>query len=337
MKRSRQGQLGFSLLELVVAMAITLVISGAIYGMMAAGQSSFEREPLLSERQQNIRLAMTLIQEDIANAGQGFPPLWQSFTNGLDGAGPATPRLLTQAGGAVAQTSDFLQIFGNDGRCPPVTVCKQAGANLFLHQSVASTCYGLPGLVNISDNTGLGELRCAKDDGKGSCGNAHLIFPGGGKVIDNAAAITPVNVVRYEIRLDATDLDINRNPIPSLWRSADADALLATGCGGGGAGWQLVARWIEDLQVQYRTNAGWVDNPPPAAAGAFILANYANVVREVRISLSARANLRGTNPGAGGVGGAALRGQLVTTTSPRSALAALAQEPVVKPAVTQWR
>ena len=63
---------GFSLLELMVAMVITLVITGAMYGLIVSGQGSFRREPALSDRQQQIRIAMSRIQEDILKAGEEY-------------------------------------------------------------------------------------------------------------------------------------------------------------------------------------------------------------------------------------------------------------------------
>src|SRR5207245_4605165 len=56
---------GFSLLELLVAMVVTLIVTGAIYGLLASGQTAFRREPLLTERQQNIRAAMEMMQADV--------------------------------------------------------------------------------------------------------------------------------------------------------------------------------------------------------------------------------------------------------------------------------
>lgn len=91
MTHERQG--GFSLIELLVAMTITLIVSGAIYGLLTGGQSAFRREPELTERQQNIRLAMDMIMRDTANAGVSLPPFAQIFTTGLDddGASPIGP------------------------------------------------------------------------------------------------------------------------------------------------------------------------------------------------------------------------------------------------------
>ena len=54
---TRSSQSGFSLVELLVAMLVTLVVSGAVFALMTAGQGAFRREPELTERQQNIRVA----------------------------------------------------------------------------------------------------------------------------------------------------------------------------------------------------------------------------------------------------------------------------------------
>jgi prepilin-type N-terminal cleavage/methylation domain-containing protein len=72
-REARSGQSGFSLIELTVAMVVTLIVTGAIYGLLAGGQSAFRREPELSDRQQNIRVAMDVIMKDIASAGAGHP------------------------------------------------------------------------------------------------------------------------------------------------------------------------------------------------------------------------------------------------------------------------
>jgi prepilin-type N-terminal cleavage/methylation domain-containing protein len=100
---------GFSLVELLVAMTITLIVSGAIYGLMTGGQNAFRREPELAERQQNIRLAMDMMVRDLANAGTGLPPFAQVFTQGL-GAVAASPL------GPSGARSDDLEILTVSGR-----------------------------------------------------------------------------------------------------------------------------------------------------------------------------------------------------------------------------
>ena len=89
MKTADPGQAGFSLIELLVAMAMTLIVSGAIFGLLTGGQNAFRREPELTDRQQNIRIAMDAISRDIANAGGGMPLVSQVFTHTDDPlAGP---------------------------------------------------------------------------------------------------------------------------------------------------------------------------------------------------------------------------------------------------------
>jgi prepilin-type N-terminal cleavage/methylation domain-containing protein len=100
---------GFSLVELLVAMTITLIVSGAIYGLMTGGQNAFRREPELAERQQNIRLAMDMMVRDLANAGTGLPPFTQVFTQGL-GAFAASPV------GPSGAKSDDLELLTVSGR-----------------------------------------------------------------------------------------------------------------------------------------------------------------------------------------------------------------------------
>jgi len=71
---------GFSLVELMVAMTITLIVSAAIYGLLTSGSNAFRREPELADRQQNIRVAMDLVARDVFNAGAGLPAFSQVFT-----------------------------------------------------------------------------------------------------------------------------------------------------------------------------------------------------------------------------------------------------------------
>jgi prepilin-type N-terminal cleavage/methylation domain-containing protein len=113
---------GFSLMELLVAMVITLIVSGAIYGLMAGGQNAFRREPELSERQQSIRLAMDVIMRDVANAGAGLPPLAQVFTTGLG------PQALSPLGPSGLRSDDLemLVVSGRDSE--PICTGNNNGA-----------------------------------------------------------------------------------------------------------------------------------------------------------------------------------------------------------------
>src|SRR5262245_23827633 len=94
MKAKSSPQAGFSLIELLVALVVTLVISGAVFGVIASGNNAFRREPEISDRNQNIRVAMDMITHDVETGGMELPPLMQVFlreecdTTLLDGEGP---------------------------------------------------------------------------------------------------------------------------------------------------------------------------------------------------------------------------------------------------------
>ena len=75
MKRDRDAktarQAGFSLVELLVAMVVTMIIAGGIMGLLYDSNRTFGREPAVSEQQQNARIAMAMIEADLLSAGVG--------------------------------------------------------------------------------------------------------------------------------------------------------------------------------------------------------------------------------------------------------------------------
>lgn len=337
MERRGRSPGGFSLVELLVAMAVTLLVVGSIYGLLAAGSTAFRREPEVVERQASIRAAMASLQRDVAVAGQMMGPFTQAFTPGLDGAGPgAFPSVIVPGG-----RSDVLELRGNDGECPTLATCREPGSNIDTLEPLPG-CFELPGLVHVvpQDAVRLGFER----GGGGGCGQGHLDFPHGqaprlnppGPVCptgDECRWISRVLLVRYAIGPDPDDPS---GSTPALWRSPlGGGAVSGSGPGATfepaplppGGSWELLASGVEDLQVQYRlgpTGADWVDAAPPVLPG-----RVETIVREVRLTLSARAvggsggagqNLAGESDSAQGRG---LRGRLTTVVTPRAALDAL--------------
>jgi prepilin-type N-terminal cleavage/methylation domain-containing protein len=336
LRNEPHAERGFSLVELMVAMVITMIISGAIYGLLSSGQSAFRREPELTDRQQNIRVAMDLVMSDLRTAGSGFPAVTQVFTVGLNGAGPQ----------GLSSLSDYLEFIGDDGTCPPVTAAGSSGANIDAAGKIPG-CYGTnPGLVFVlfqSDPPGIGFGHNNHSSG------TKLNFPGGKNAPSCAActvatpfsggALEPtgfarLQMFRYEIALDGT----GAAAVPTLYRSdtggIDPVAMTFAHAGAGVPGWQAVARGIEDLQVQYRlgnSSTTWADAPGTVSGAT----DYGNMVREVRVTLSARvvtpnlttagaaATAGAITTGAGITGGRAVRGSLTSVTSPRAVLSIL--------------
>ena len=381
-RRTRPKQAGFSLIELTIALVVTLIVSGAVFGLMVGGKSAFRKEPELSDRQQQIRIAMSLIERDVVMAGQDMGAWFQVFSQGLNnvGSGPlagfpaaGTPlaTVITPAQGG--PNVDALEMRGNDGLCPSLSICSGsngiAGTEFRTIDTIPG-CMNLPGLMVVTNRTtgaadvfwgclaGGARNSSCQSGGSGSGENGHVnVTPGSAPNGCNPnnpsqscnqqsgprlTAVCPtsadcdvstIQVVRYEIRVDAEG-------VPNLWRSPTGG--MAQGASGacapaGGAGlgdWQLVARGIEDMQVQYRMGqdplpgAGpWAEEPvvifPPANQAAPTAAEWNQIVREVKVTLSARALAPLLSGQMNSAQGAAVRGQVTRTITPRPAMAQL--------------
>ena len=366
MRRER----GFSMVELMVAMTITLIVSGAIYGLLTSGSTAFRREPELADRQQNIRVAMDLITRDVYNAGASLPTFAQVFTRvdagggpctgaeGLNGCGPegtlgpvaANGRGQGDVGGKDASTaSDVLEIVSTDERCRAQSACSgtPAAVGTVVLRGRLPSCLGLPGLLLLTDNTSFTVQPAVAGTGAELCTGGDSAQ--NGKVVLTTASLgswtpaaamaapstspppaTPVvfvygaRVMRYLIAPSGDP----RDTVPALWRSSSgryASSGAATLDPGTpsftqvGSPWELVARGIEDLQIEYQAGANatvWTNRPPLVVTNT-----WDSLVRQVRITLSARAqapNLQGAQR-AGGTGPDAVRGQLTTVVVPRQA------------------
>jgi hypothetical protein len=164
--------------------------------------------------------------------------------------------------------------------------------------------------------------------------NGHAVFPHGraprfngpGGAGFDIESLGVVQVVRYEVCVDAQGVpNLYRSPTGGVTDgSADVPATTST-CLLNPDAYQLVARGIEDMQVQYLNGGGvWADNPGP-----IVDSDYNTLVRQVRVTLTAR------NTGARNLQGSSgatattrfVRGQLTTTTSPRADLYNLSQAP----------
>ena len=374
-KETRHGaagsQAGFTLLELLVAMVATIVVTGAIYGLMVGGKSAFRREPELSDRQQQIRIAMSLIERDAVMAGQDMGRWFQVFSPGLDswGSGPGGNPLaavVTPASGG--PNVDALEMRGNDGLCPPMSICSGANGIAGTEFRTITTipgCLNFPGLMVVTNRqTGAADVFWAclaggaknsscKDGGNGAGDNGHVnVTPGSapngcdplnpGNSCNQGSgprlsAVCPtssdcdvsgIQVARYEIRVDAQG-------VPDLWRSpsggmaAGASGACASAGGGGGGDWQLVARGIEDMQVRYRTG-----NPGPLPGGwrivpeTVVQGTASTIVQEIEVTLSARSMAANMQGQSLSAQGTAVRGQVTRTITPRAAMFALQEEGV---------
>jgi prepilin-type N-terminal cleavage/methylation domain-containing protein len=343
---------GFSLVELIVAMTVTLIVSSAIYGLLAAGDNAFRREPEIADRQQNIRAAMDIVARDVFGGGAAMPTFSQVFTRNdpagtcagsLNSCGPAGTMgpVAAAARGGDDEDTDVLEVVSADEQCSNLNVCQDPGAAgttaTFVTRESVPQCLVVPGLVLLVNSpapptnasfaiqpmTGTaGTTPCA---GGASPPNGNLQL---------TASLAPFAVGPF-VGTDTVFLYRAPNPdpldpAPSLWRTETGrfrpDGSVAPDPGSpgfvaAGSPWQLVARGIEDLQLEYLDGTGVWANQPPVSLNA----TWNTLVRQVRITLSARAsgaNLAGATAGGGGAPNA-VRGQLSTVVAPRAALGEL--------------
>jgi prepilin-type N-terminal cleavage/methylation domain-containing protein len=348
---------GFSLVELIVAMTVTLIVSSAIYGLLSSGGNAFRREPELADRQQNIRAAMDLIARDVFGAGAAMPTFAQVFTRN-DPAGNCNVSLnscgqpgtlgpvAAAARGADDEDTDVLQIVSTDEQCSNLSVCVGQGAAgtaaTFAIRETVPQCLGVPGLVMLVNSpappsnasyavqaaTGTGStVTCSPGAPNGNLTLTPSLgpFAVGPFTAADTVFLYRARLVRYRVVANPDPLD----PTPSLWRTetglfqpngAGATEPGDAGFNPAGSAWQLVARGIEDMQLEYRGNGGWMNEPPVSIPN-----DWTTLVRQVRITLSARAiaaNLGGESAAGGGAPNA-VRGQLSTVVTPRAAFGEL--------------
>lgn len=72
-KTSRQNEQGFSLIELLIALLIFLIVTGAAYGVMEAARRSRSVTNQQSQLNKEVRVALNLLGRDTYNAGFGYP------------------------------------------------------------------------------------------------------------------------------------------------------------------------------------------------------------------------------------------------------------------------
>ncbi len=123
-----ESERGFSLIEVLISIVITLIVMGAVFGLLTRGQRSFQREPEVADLQQSARTALDLVTKDILQAGAGLPPEFPAFSR-INGAGDNAP-------------TDVLEVIGT----------YQSAGNVYLEpEEVASV--DLAGIVTLRTNT----------------------------------------------------------------------------------------------------------------------------------------------------------------------------------------
>jgi hypothetical protein len=319
----------------MVALVVTLIVSGAVYGLLTSGQSAFRKEPAMADRQANIRAAMDMIVSDLRGAGVGMPPFTLVFTPGLNGpaGSPNAP------GGGLTDELEFLTETSSrtgqlicDGSATTITVAepstpfeKDRSFLIFLPDGRWTARVATAAPTKVSDGPcGAGDHTLVTF-GAGGINVAGGICAAGQLIGTTAGGTCPPQmfsfgrVVGYRIRYDGTQTPYLERQTSDDWGT-----------------WLQVLPGIEDLQVRYQGGAGL--GPPPAftnvPATIHPFDNVANpnineldsLVRQVEITLGARAlgpGLTGQQTAAGVAN--APRGRLQSITAMRPVFEVLAQ------------
>ena len=242
---------GFSLIELMIAMVATLIISGAVMQLVGAGKGAFRRQPELSDRQQNIRMAMSMIQQDVVERR----PQHAGLHTGVHQQ-PEQPRAAGPNGHVGHQDGRARGHLHDPARRVSVALVPgerrhHEDAPGVLRRSRRSSACGTP------PTSRWASPAASATAGTRASGDSHVNFPGGQN---------PLNPIGGTGNFDPTYMGLvsvmhyrsswTRDGTPNLWRSAYGGYDVS-----GQSTWQLVARGIEDLQVQYRNRVGWQNAP----------------------------------------------------------------------------
>ena len=180
-------QTGFTLIELMISVAIFIAISGAIFGLLGQSQKSFRTESQLLSSFQEARLGLDQIVRDANASGYpprnhfDVPPAANNYTAGPLGWAPGyltpAPCLIGTAGGGTCTTpGDFDVIFEGDVDGSGVKWIRYQLVGTTLFRGVANKTAGgdpdaatnaasgvlLPYVTNVVNNPGAAQIGLIK-------------------------------------------------------------------------------------------------------------------------------------------------------------------------------
>ena len=299
-------QQGFSLVELLIAMAIATIVGMAGYVIFSSSNWSYKVQEDVSEVQQNVRVAMDRLAKDIRMAGFGLPDPPFSITIGTSGALTAPITVTNSSTGF--DTITVLGIGYEAGKLQRDATITGAGG-IVCNDSGASC-------IHLSAPSEDSIDKFFNDTGTFQTTRIHISL-GGGQYIQLAAAghsqtnrtvqlglpatldrdypdgtsVFIIQAVRYTIVTnDATASPPCTLDNPCL-RSQDFTDLR-------GSGSQTLAENIEDIQFAYGIDVsprdGMIDYTSPYSDGAFVFsATGAATLSDPSSIIAVKANIVG--------------------------------------------
>ena len=232
---------GFSLIELLVALCLSLMVVSAVYGLFVSQNAVYINQNRTAEMQQNVRSAMNMLSQDFRMAGFGFS---MGGTVSISGgtlyavaptnstSGPDSVTLRYGINATPSGTAMLTSAMANSNTGVPLVVSSTTG--------LASNDY-----IIITDGQNAARLRITGIN----AGTSTLqyttvtpnIFPSGGFAV--GSSVYKLKEVSYRISNNVLQYQTD------------------------GVNWQDAVNNIEDLQLAYQgstTPTGtWLDNPSP--------------------------------------------------------------------------
>ena len=291
--KQKKSQAGFSLIEMVLAMTLTVALTALVFSLMSKGQQAFAVEGARSELNQNFRAAADLISRDIQAAGAGIPGFLGPIA-GVDGTGTNpdvlmvmfgaqstvfTPVAVTVAPTATNSTitTEAPLIPFTSGEYYLYTVAQQPQNN---SSDISSFAEFRKFSLDLSSNpitTNVdGKVLTPVAKGHNFDGQATSFWD---LTIDppstNSLRVAKVDeVIQYRLLPASLELQRNRN----------------------NSGWVTVARGITDFQLRYKTekyNATTATFDPPEWQTQVLESDINNraLIRSVEVTITARTQM----------------------------------------------
>jgi prepilin-type N-terminal cleavage/methylation domain-containing protein len=265
---------GFTLVELLVTLAISGVVMAGVYSVFYTQQKSYTTQEQVSEMQQNLRACMLMMSRDARMAGFSFGPSGISY---YDGSGT---KYLSAIEGFNNNPDRIDIIYADASVSAKIDKHMPDSAGDLKVDSTAGFSDGDLIIITDGTNASLLEVTNVQSDGlvhNAAAGNinppgGHNTFPPGG--YDVGCDVYKVKYVSY-------DIDNTSDPAHPKMR-VDLDGPLGSGNP------QPLALNIEDLQFRYFFADGGEANAPDNLDADDT--NDSDDIRSVRINILARSD-----------------------------------------------
>lgn len=315
------GEKGFSLLELVVAMVIFMIVTGAIWGLLRVAQQSRTVTNQKVQLTKAMRLGLNLVGRDTLNAGFGYPLASKSkvlVRNGsmsslleIPPAGPQSevppilpgnnvrPNTFNPNPGVMTDQITFLFKDTDFNPIPPLAPPEQTVSQP-LSIGAAETVGGIDELVPISGSNSVcsvndlylitGNTSSALALATGLSGSNRVQFSNGDVLgINQTGAGGPLSKITTPASMQKVRMVTYFVTTDGILMRKEYANITPDPPGTLPTKWveEPLVYGVEDFQIQYVLNDGTVSANPSAALSA---------IRQVRYTIS----VRGTQDGPGG-------------------------------------